>query len=219
MGDPARAEALTAMLAGRALSATELALVARVTRSTMSVHLDKLLQAGLVAAERQGRHKYFRLAHPDVAQALESLLGLAERSGSGRPRPAAVDPALRRARVCYDHLAGELSVGLYDRLWSRGALAAPRGTGAGPQALVLTPAGERLFRGLGVDVAALRARRRPLCRACLDWSERRHHLAGALGAALLGRAFELRWAWRARAGRAVTFSAAGEAALRRALGA
>jgi DNA-binding transcriptional ArsR family regulator len=215
MGDPARAEVLSVLLGGGALSATELAGVARVTKSTMSAHLDKLLRAGLVSVDRQGRHRYFRLSHPDVARAIESLMGVASRTGTLYRRPGPSDPGLRKARVCYDHLAGELSVFLYERLLSRGALVPPPDFGPG-RAIVLTNLGEHLFGSLGIDVDSLRSRRRSFCHACLDWSERRHHLAGALGAALLGRITELRWARRAKNARVLVFSAAGEEALRKA---
>lgn len=217
IGDAARADVLTALLAGRALSATELADVAGVTKSTMSAHLEKLLRGGLVSVAPQGRHKYFRLSHPDVARAVESLMGVASRTDAERVRVGPTDPALRKARVCYDHLAGELGVSVYGSLLNRGALTSP-GPGPGPgQAPVdLTPVGERLMHSIGIDLEALRAQRRSFCLACLDWSERRHHLAGALGAALLRRITELRWVRQAKGSRALVFSPAGEAALRRA---
>jgi DNA-binding transcriptional ArsR family regulator len=216
IGDAARADVLTALLADRALSATELAGIAGVTKSTISAHLEKLFRGGLVAVDRQGRHKYFRLSHPDVARALESLMGVAWRTGALRLRVGPIDPALRKARVCYDHLAGELGVFVHESLVTRGALITSTGSGRGQASIELTAVGERLIQSLGIDVDALRTRRRSFCHACLDWSERRHHLAGALGAALLGRITELRWARRARSSRALVFSPVGEAALRRA---
>jgi DNA-binding transcriptional ArsR family regulator len=216
IGDAARADVLTALLAGRALSATELAGVAGVAKSTISVHLKKLLGGGLVSVTPRGRNKYFRLSHPDVARALESLMGVASRTGAERVRVAPTDAALRKARVCYDHLAGELGVSIYGNLLGRGALVASPWPGRGRAAVELTPAGERLMRSLGIDLDALRAQRRAFGLACLDWSERSHHLAGALGAALLRRITELRWARPAKGSRALLFSPAGEAALRRA---
>ncbi len=212
IGDPTRARLLTALLADRALSATELAAIAGVSKPTISAHLDKLLRAALVAVDPQGRHRYFRLAGADVARLLETLMGVAWRTGSVRLRGTPTDPALRRARICYDHLAGELGVRIFENLISIGALDA-RAAGDEP---ALTATGESLFTRLGVDFEALRRGRRPLCRACLDWSERRHHLAGALGAALLARILEQRWARRARDSRALHFSALGEQALLRA---
>jgi DNA-binding transcriptional ArsR family regulator len=208
IGDHARAEILTALTAGQALTATELAGVAGVTKQTVSAHLAKLLEARLVAVENQGRHRYFRLDNQDVAQLLESLMGVAYRTGAVRLRASPREPALRKARVCYDHLAGELGVLVFDGLEQRRFLR------TGGEGLQLTSNGQRFFAGLGIDVEALVSRRRPLCRACLDWSVRRHHLAGALGAALLDRCFELGWARRAKDSRVVNFSRSGEQALR-----
>lgn len=209
IGDHARAEILTALMTGQALTATELAHVAEVTKQTASAHLAKLLEARLVAVEAQGRHRYFRLADRDVADLLENLMGVAFRAGAVRLRSSPREPALRKARVCYDHLAGELGVLVYDSLTGHRYL---RASGAGP---ALTAPGERFLAGLGIEVRALRAQRRPLCRACLDWSMRRHHLAGSVGAALLQRCLALSWAQRAKGSRVVQFSAAGEKALRR----
>jgi DNA-binding transcriptional ArsR family regulator len=207
IGDHARAEVLTALMADRALTATELAEVAGVTKQTISAHLAKLVDAGLVAVESQGRHRYFRLADPDVAQLLESLMGVAFRTGAVRVRASPREPALRKARVCYDHLAGEEGVRIYENLLKRQALV----PGAhGPE---LTAAGQRLFQKLDIDTDALSRQKRAVCRACLDWSERRHHLAGALGAALLSRLVDLGWAKRARDSRVVLLSANGLRAL------
>jgi DNA-binding transcriptional ArsR family regulator len=213
IGDHARAEVLTALMADRALTATELAAVAGVTKQTISAHLAKLLDAGLLAAERQGRHRYFRLADRDVAQLLESLMGVAFRTGALRHRLSPREPALRQARVCYDHLAGELGVAIHERLLARRALA-QAGDG-----LVLTAHGHRLLRQLGIDTAALALQRRKFCQACLDWSERRHHLAGAVGAALLARMIALGWIRRAKGSRVVVVTAHGDPALRRWIGA
>jgi DNA-binding transcriptional ArsR family regulator len=211
IGERARADILTALLAGKALTATELAAEAGITKQTASAHLAKLLEGNLVAVEQQGRHRYFRLAAPDVAELLESLMGVAYRAGALRAMPGPREPALRRARVCYDHLAGEVGVKVLDALLRRGLLR----NGAGIQ---VTGAGRRFFAGFGVDLESAAQSRRPLCRPCLDWSVRRHHLAGALGAALLDRCFELGWASRARGSRVVNLSPRGEAALREKFG-
>jgi DNA-binding transcriptional ArsR family regulator len=208
IGDHARAEILTALMAGQALTATELAGVAGVTKQTVSTHLAKLLDARLLAVESQGRHRYFRLADRDVAQLLESLMGVAYRAGAVRVRSSPREPALRKARVCYDHLAGELGVLVFDSLEQRRFL---RCGGEGPE---LTRRGQQFCLEIGIDVEALTHQRRPLCRACLDWSMRRNHLAGAVGAALLSRCLELGWARRAKGSRVVSFSAVGEKALR-----
>jgi DNA-binding transcriptional ArsR family regulator len=209
IGDHARAEVLTALMADRALTATELATVAGVTKQTISAHLAKMLDAGLLAAERQGRHRYFRLADRDVAQLLESLMGVAFRTGALRHRLSPREPALRQARVCYDHLAGELGVSIHERLLARRALVSADG------GLVLSAGGHRLLQQLGIDTAALALLRRKFCHACLDWSERRHHLGGAVGAALLARMIELGWVRRTKGSRIVVLAAPGALALQR----
>ena len=208
IGDHARTEVLTALLGGKALTATELAAVANVTKQTISAHLSKLVDAQLIAVENQGRHRYFRLADDDVARLLESLMGVAYRTGAVRLRSSPREPAMRKARICYDHLAGELSVQIYDSLLRREAFS------PGSDGLTLTASGQRFFIRVGIDVAAARLQRRSFCRACLDWSERRHHLAGALGAALLQRVLASGWAKRERDSRVVSFSQSGETALR-----
>jgi DNA-binding transcriptional ArsR family regulator len=180
IGETARAEMLAALLGGQALTATELAAVAEIGKPAASAHLAKLTGAKLLAVESQGRHRYFRLADRDVAQLLESLMGVAYRAGAVRLRSSPREPALRKARVCYDHLAGDLGVLAFDALERRRFLRRVDGV------LRLTPSGHAFCTGLGITVEE-GASRRPLCRTCLDWSVRRHHLAGALGAALLDR--------------------------------
>jgi DNA-binding transcriptional ArsR family regulator len=209
IGDPTRAGILTALLAGQALTASELAHTTRVTKQTISAHLAKLLEAKLIASESQGRHRYVRLADRDVGHLLESLIGVAERRATRQIVTGPREPALRKARVCYDHLAGELGVLAFESLERRRLLRVGR-DGVEP-----SESGRRFFRGLGIEVESLESGRRPLCRLCLDWSVRRHHLAGVLGAALLERCIELRWARRARGSRVLHFSALGEDALRR----
>jgi len=206
IGEPARAEMLTALLADRALTATELADIAGVGKATASAHLAKLRDAGLLAVQGQGRHRYFRLADRDVAQLLESLMGVAFRTGAVRLKSSPREPALRRARVCYDHLAGELGVQAFEALVARHAF---KSDAAG---LHVTPAGIDWSAAFGIDVQTVTAQRRMMCRACLDWSERRHHLAGAWGAALLQRLFELGWARRVKDTRIVQFTPPGERA-------
>jgi DNA-binding transcriptional ArsR family regulator len=207
IGDHARAEVLNVLMSGMALTATELADAAGVTRQTISTHLAKLREAGLLAVEAQGRHRYFRIADADVAHLLESMMGIAFGTGAVRVRSSPREPALRKARVCYDHLAGELGVLVYESLARRGAFALDAG------GVALTDAGRALVAQLGIDPLP-GAGRRPLCRHCLDWSERRHHLAGALGTALLERFQQLGWARRVPESRVLAFSADGEAALR-----
>jgi DNA-binding transcriptional ArsR family regulator len=203
LGDPARANMLTALLGGQALTAGELAREAGVTAQTASSHLAKLAAGGLVTSRRQGRHAYYALSGPDVAALLEKLMSLAERTGHRRTRTGPAEPALRRARVCYDHLAGDLGVALFDRLVAA-RLLVRRG-----EALVLSRKGEAAMQGFGIDLDAARAGRRALCKDCLDWSVRRSHLAGGLGAALLARFTDLGWARREKGTRVVTFSPPG----------
>jgi DNA-binding transcriptional ArsR family regulator len=203
-GDPARANMLAALAGGQALTAAELANEAGVTAQTASSHLAKLEAGGLIAAMKQGRHRYFRLAAPDVADMLETMMGVAARMGHMRTRPGPSDPALRKARVCYDHLAGEMGVRMFDSLKAHGRIAA-RG-----DELRVTMKGEEFAARFGIEMGALAVTRRPLCKPCLDWSMRKSHLAGALGAALLDGVFARGWAKRERGGRAVLFTRDGE---------
>jgi DNA-binding transcriptional ArsR family regulator len=205
-GDPARANMLTALIGGQALTANELAIEAGVTPPTASGHLARLLDGGLVAVTKQGRHRYYRLAGPEVAAALESLMALASHTIGERVRPGPRDPAMRRARVCYDHLAGEQGVALFTRLCDAGSIELSGGE------IVVTPAGDAQFTALGIDMAALRKASRPVCRTCLDWSQRTPHLAGSLGAALLQRIFATGLAERVPGTRVVRFWPRGEAA-------
>ena len=164
IGEPARAEMLTALLADRALTATELADIAGVSKATASTHLAKLRDAGLLAVQDQGRHRYFRLADRDVAQLLESLMGVAFRTGAVRLKSSPREPALRRARVCYDHLAGELGVQAFEALCARGAFRSDA------QGLHITAAGTAWFTGFGVDAQAVGAQRRmPPSPDCGRW--------------------------------------------------
>ena len=204
VGDPARANMLTALMDGRALTVTELAQDAGVSLPTASGHLARLVEGGLLAVSKQGRHRYLRLSGPDVAQMLEGLMGLAQRTGAVRVRTGPKDAALRTARVCYDHLAGERGVALLDGLVAQAVVT----SGTEPS---VTPAGELFLGRLGIDVGALARGRRPICRSCLDWSERRAHLGGALGAALLERVLARGWARRAE-GRVIAFTSAGSRA-------
>lgn len=200
VGDPARSNMLTALMSGRALTATELAQEAGITPQTASSHLAKLEAGHLIVPEKQGRHRYFRLSGPDVATVLEGLMGLAARAGHLRVRTGPADPGLRRARVCYDHLAGDFGVQMLDSMTEKRLLRANK------DGVALTPQGERFVADFGIDLAALDGSRRPLCKTCLDWSVRRSHLAGSLGAAILSRLYELKWARREKGNRVVVFS-------------
>jgi len=218
-GDPARAGMLHALMDGRALTASELARVAGVTPQTTSGHLARLAAAGLVSVERQGRHRYHRLASPAVAQMIESIMQVA--ADAERPcRTLTVGPrdaALRAARTCYDHLAGRLGVALTDALVAGGQVELSADAG------LVTDGGLILLRRIGIDVDALMADRgkrsaRVLCRPCLDWSERRPHLAGAVGAALCARSLTEGWIRRTDGTRAVTLTPEGERIFRERLG-
>jgi len=207
VGDPARSNMLTSLMTGRALTASELAHQAGVTPQTASSHLSKLEAGGLVEREKQGRHRYYRLSDPDVAAVLEGLEGLAARAGHMRVRTGPKDPALRHARVCYDHLAGDLGVQMLDSMTKQRWLRQRK------QDIELTAEGGRFLTDtLQISADALAHPRRPVCRACLDWSERRHHLAGTLGAAILTRFTELKWAMRdaTPGSRVVNFTRNGE---------
>ena len=211
-GDPARANILTALLDGRAMTATELAYAARVTPQTTSAHLAKLVEAGLITATPSGRHRYFRLASPRVAQMLESIVAVA---GDNRPRfkPLSRQAAeLRAARVCYDHLAGQLGVRIADAMIARGYLVLEDDGGR------ITDTGMRYLWDLGIDTRIAGKGRRYLCRACLDWTERRPHIGGAIGAALAERWLALGWIARAKDSRAVSVTPAGESGFRDSLG-
>jgi DNA-binding transcriptional ArsR family regulator len=215
-GDPARAAMLHALMDGRALTATELARVAGVTPQTASGHLGRLTSFGLLAVERQGRHRYHRLAGPSVARMLEGIVQVAAELGPPR-RSLTVGPrdaALRRARTCYDHLAGRLGVALADALAREGHVELAGDAG------LLTESGRVLLEGLGLDMAPLLARRsgRVLCRPCLDWSERRPHLAGALGAALCAHSMARGWTRRQEGTRAVAITHPGERIFRERFG-
>jgi len=209
-GDPARAGMLHALMDGRALTASELARIAGITPQTASSHLARLPVAGLLAVEKQGRHRYHRLASPAVAQMMESIMLVASRSEPSKtkltigPR----DAALRAARTCYDHLAGRLGVALADAMVANGQVELAKDGG------LMTEPGMELLRKLDIDVDPMVARSsrrgRVLCRPCLDWSERRPHLAGAVGAALCTLSFGKGWIRRIEGTRAVSITPKGQ---------
>jgi DNA-binding transcriptional ArsR family regulator len=208
IGNPASAAMLMALMGGIALTASELATEAGITLATASSHLSKLKRHGLVATEYQGRHLYVRLADADVSTAIEALCPLAARAGHMRTRPGPRDPELRHARSCYDHMAGALAVAALEHLLE-GALLRRDG-----DKLRITDAGRDYFIARGIDVRSLETARRPLCRTCLDWSERRHHLGGGLGAAIFAAVEERGWVIRDKGTRILRFAERGEERIR-----
>ncbi|MGH6882492.1 ArsR/SmtB family transcription factor [Hypericibacter sp.] len=213
MGDPARANILAALMDGRALTAKELAHVAGVSASTASEHLAKLVDGGLLDVITQGRFRYFRLANSLVASAIESMMVLlGERQPRRRPSSSRGGEALRVARTCYDHLAGKLGVALMDRLLTQGHLHPDVAD------YQVSRRGRTFFDELGVDIASASCQKRHFARSCLDWSERRPHLAGSLGAALGSRCFEIGWVQRQRDSRALVITAAGRRGFRDSFG-
>lgn len=208
LGDPARATMTSALLDGRALTASELARAARVTPQTASTHLAKLTEAGLLSALRSGRHRYFRLASPAVAEMIDGIVAVALakrprfRPLSGQAR------AVSAARICYDHLAGRLAVALTDSFVARRYVALDE------DAALITAAGARFLTAFGIELPT----RRPISRLCLDWTERRPHLAGAVGAAITRRYFDLGWMERVPGSHAVAITASGRRGLRKTFG-
>jgi len=206
VGDPARATMLSALLDGRALTATELAVAAHVTPQTASTHLAKLTGAGVLSVVRSGRHRYFRLASPAVMDMIDGIVAVAL---AGRPRKLPISRqarALDAARICYDHLAGRLSVDLTDALVARGFIVPDDGVAE------ITTAGARFLVKLGIKLPTRRSR------LCLDWTERRSHIAGALGAAITQRCFDLGWMERVKRSQAVSVTRAGRRGFRQTFG-
>jgi DNA-binding transcriptional ArsR family regulator len=207
VGDPARATMLTALMDGRAKTATELAQVAGVTASTTSGHLAKMVDTGLLVMSSQGRHRYFRIASPLVARMLEGIITVAAHPRSSHHRVSQANLLLREARTCYDHLAGRLGVALANAMVKKGVIELDDEAGS------VTDSGKNFLRDFGLPEEVRGATRRRYCRPCLDWSERRPHLAGALGSALLARTVDLGWIVRAREGRAVSVTPKGRRGL------
>jgi DNA-binding transcriptional ArsR family regulator len=212
VADPGRANILSTLMGGHALTAGELAAVAGVTPQTTSSHLSKLVERRLLAVERRGPRRFYRLATPLIAQMLEGMMTVA---ASGPPRfqpPSQIDDEMRRARTCYDHLAGELGVALTDSMVERGHIELDADAGE------LTAEGVNFLTGLGAELVSPARSRRAFCRPCLDWSERRLHLAGRVGAAIAGLAFQRDWVRRRPKGRSVEITADGVAAFRKLFG-
>ena len=218
VGDPARAAMLHALLDGRALTASELATTGGITPQTASGHLARLTEAGLMTVVKQGRHRYHRLASSSVAQMMESIMCVAADAAPTvrKIRTGPKDAALRAARTCYDHLAGALAVGIADAMIEKEMVELAEDAGA------VTPKGLTFLESLGIgDQATLSkpsAGRRIFCKPCLDWSERRPHLAGRIGALLRDHCFEQNWVRRIDDGRALTITPKGQQAFHRHFG-
>jgi DNA-binding transcriptional ArsR family regulator len=212
VGDPARANMLSALADGRALTAGELAYAAGVSPQTASGHLAKLSEARLLAVAKQGRHRYYRMATPLVGRMIESIMAVAANAPPRYRPPGRFDAALRFARTCYDHFAGQLGVGLADGLCQHGHVVLGEDGGE------VTETGVIFLSRFGLDFDELRRRRRVYCRPCLDWTERRSHLAGAVGAGLAARCFDLAWVKRKRDSRALTITERGRDGFREVFG-
>lgn len=213
LGDPARAAMMQTLMDGRALTATELAAAAGVTPQTASGHLLQLTRAGLLAMEKQGRHRYHQLASRHVAELLENLMQLATRTDiaqARRPITGPRDPDMRMARTCYDHLAGRLGVAIADAMARQGFVELAEDAG------VVTQSGAVFLEKIGIacDPPAPGRKTRLLCRPCLDWSERRPHLAGRLGAALCRHCIAQGWVRQRPSSRTLDITPAGDTALR-----
>jgi len=208
LAEPTRAAMLTALLDDRPLAAGELARLAGVSAATASAHLARLLDGGLVTVVRQGRHRYYRLAGPQVAAVMEALAHLSPSTPVCSLRQSQDAAALAEARTCYDHLAGRAGVALLDALLARGLLAAPQAH-TGPARFEVTVDGLATLDAFGIDIGALERARRRFAGACLDWTERKPHLNGALGAAITERLLSLRWIERGSRRRAVKVTPAG----------
>ncbi len=207
VGDPARANILAALMGGQALTAGELVYAAGVSAQTTSGHLGKLADGRLIACVKQGRHRYYRIATPRVAEMLEGIMAVVA-DAPPRHRPSSkLEDAMRIARTCYDHFAGKLGVGLTDALCAHGHVSLADEAGE------VTESGVAFFDKFGVDLGVARSRRRIFCRPCLDWTERRPHLGGSVGAALAQRCFDLKWLERMRDGRALIVTPAGRRGL------
>ncbi len=212
LGDGHRAEFLLALLGGDELSAGELASRSGASSSLASAHLSKLLQAGMLSVRRDGRQRYYRIDNPQLAQAIEALLAIAPPRRARALRESKHGQAIQRARTCYDHLAGELGVALTDALEHKQFIT-PWANG-----WELTPEGQRQFEDLGLDIDSIRRLRRAFARPCLDWTERRPHLAGALGAAVTSRLLDMGWLRRLPDTRAVRLTPPGRTKLRETFG-
>ena len=204
VGDPVRATIMWTLLDGKAFTATELAMAAGTSASNISMHLAKLVQADLLSVENQGRHRYYKFSRKEIAYAIEAMSTLVPWSPKNRHPVDETTPAIQQCRTCYDHLAGKTGVAITGSLLKQKLII------AGDQQFDLSPKGRKWFFGMGIDIAALQQQRRSFLRPCLDWSERRYHMAGSLAAALLDKMLLQDWIRKTRNSRAVIFTAKGQ---------
>ena len=217
IGDPSRSLMLAALMSGEALTATELANEASITKQTASSHLSKMLDANLLEVEKQGRHHYYRLANADVAQLLEALMSISAGIGMRKTKPGPKDARMRKARLCYDHLAGEMGVALFDGLVRRDLLSFDY-TQKSENQIKLNDKGIMFFNDFGIDTDLLIKAKRPMCRICLDWSARRSHLSGGLGAAILNQFYTKDWVRKSETPRLLIFTQKGAREFKTAFG-
>ena len=203
IGDPSRANMLVALMGGKALTATELALEAEITSQTASSHLSKMVDKNLLTVQRQGRHKYFQLKGKEVADVIEALFNISSQTNHTSVFTGPRNPELRKARTCYDHLAEELGVSLYQTLIKNNLIDYASGN------LIITKKGLTFFEKRGLDTNELQKKKRPLCKACLDWSERQNHLAGSLGKWILLDIVRKQWAQKDLDSRVLRFTTRG----------
>ncbi|WP_085520931.1 ArsR/SmtB family transcription factor [Tuberibacillus sp. Marseille-P3662] len=208
MGESSRAAILTNLMDGRFHTATELAYMAEIKPQTASFHLAKLVDGDFVIVEKHGRFRYYQLANREIANMLESFLSVSKPPKVRSLKQSSQAKALHSARTCYDHLAGSLGVGLTNAMVEEGYLKKEE------KDFRVTPSGEQFFTEFGLDMTALRKKRRSFSRACLDWSERHHHLAGALGNGLAKRLFELEWITQVPSSRAIKITNKGQSGLK-----
>ncbi len=212
IGSPARSAMLAELFDGRAITATELSQIANISPSTCSEHLSKLVQSGLLVCNQHGRHRYYSLSSSEVAEALEPLVHLVGLKPIPMRTASPQKKAIRDARLCYDHIAGKLGVQICNAMVDQKILT------PASRDFELTKNGERFFEGLGIDLAEIRSNRRMFARQCLDWSERKPHVAGALGAAFTNHSFKQGWIIRAKQRRVVVVTPKGKQAFFKRLG-
>ncbi|MBF2708118.1 helix-turn-helix transcriptional regulator [Flavobacterium soyangense] len=204
IGDPTRATIMWTLLDGKAFTATELAIVADTSAQNISMHLTKLIQAGLLSVESQGRHKYYKFSRKEIAYAIEAMASLLPQSTDKHDLHKASNSAIRQCRTCYDHLAGKVGVAITDGLLHQKIIV------DNDNVLEVSLKGQKWFSELGIDIEELKKKRRSFLRPCLDWSERRHHIAGSLATALLDKMLLADWIRRTKNSRAIIVTSKGQ---------